>query len=189
MTRATAKATPLRLQLRAGWNRAGTGWLITVVVVLLVSGVLLHELNPANAPQAVDWGESTRGWLHASNVLHGVFAWAFCVLLGRWVWPHIKMVWAARRRWVWLFGIGVAASGAIAALTGLMLLYGSADWRESMSATHWVAGLIWPALCVVHGWRWLRSRFGGMDQAVSVRTRAESGSPNTRSNTHANTKV
>ena len=189
--REAAGATAQPPRGRAGWSRAGTIWLIAVVVVLLASGVLLHELNPANAPQAADWGESTRGWLHASSVLHGVFAWAFCILLGRWVWPHVALVWAARRRWIWLFGIGVAGSGGIAALTGLMLLYGNADWRESMSAAHWIAGLFWPVLCVVHGWRRLRPgpRAGDVHQTESVRARAESGSPNTRSNIQANTKV
>ncbi len=142
---------------RAGWNRAGTGWLIIVIIVLLASGVLLHQLNPAD-PQAVDWSEAARGWQRAASVLHGVFAWAFCILLGRWIWPHIALVWAARRRWVWLFGLGVAGSGGIAALTGLALLYGLADWRESMSAAHWIAGLTWPALCIMHGWRRLRTR-------------------------------
>ena len=157
MTPAVPTSSAARSRPRAGWNGAGTGWLIVVVIVLLASGVLLHELNPAD-PQAVDWGDTARGWQRAASVSHGVFAWAFCILLGRWIWPHIALVWAARRRWVWLLVLGVAGSGGVAALTGLGLLYGLADWRESMSAAHWIVGLAWPALCVVHGWRRLRIR-------------------------------
>lgn len=150
MTRLEPAAAIARSRPRAGWNRAGTGWLIAVV------GVLLHELNPAD-PQAVDWSEAARGWQRAASVSHGIFAWAFCILLERWIWPHIALVWVARRRWVWLLGLGVAGSGGVAALSGLVLLYGLADWRESMSATHWIAGLAWSALCIVHGWRRLRT--------------------------------
>lgn len=170
---------------RAGWSHHGAVWLVVVVGVLLATGWLLRESDPG---AIAEWTDAERSVHRAASVLHGSFAWAFCILLGRWIWPHVGLMWAALpRRRVWLLGLAAAVLGAVVALTGLGLLYGSADAREPLSNLHWASGLVWPLLCVVHGWRRLAQALRG--QAASARALAESGSPNTRSNTHAKTKV
>lgn len=136
---------------RAGWNGRAVLWIALTIAILWLSGLWLHhddalglaELTPAQMQSQ-----------HAASVVHGVFAWVSCVVAGRWVWPHVALIFACRKkRWIWIAGLLVAAAGAIVALTGLGLLYGAADWREKLSATHWALGLGWPLLFVLHGWR------------------------------------
>jgi hypothetical protein len=87
--------------------------------------------------------------------MHGVLAWAACVLVGRWVWPHVSLMWTRRggRGQAWWLGLVTLLVGLLMAGTGLGLLYGPADWREDSLALHWWMGLGWPLLCLVHGLR------------------------------------
>ena len=150
---------------RAGWSRLGRWSLLLVVLMLTVTGVLLYALNPAD-PAAADWSDAARHWQRTASVLHGAFAWMFCIALGRWVWPHVALVWVrAPRRWQWGLGLVTAGIGAIAALSGLGLLYGAANWRESLSSAHWAVGVTWPLLCLVHGWRPLMRAWRGVIRA------------------------
>ena len=179
---------------RAGWTSRAIIWLAVAIAILWATGLLLHNGEAGAEGAMADLSEAQMRWRHSASVLHGVFAWVLCVVAGRWVWPHIALIWARRpRHWVWIAGLLVAACGGLAALTGLGLLYGAADWRGQLSALHWASGLIWPALCIAHGWRWSARRARRQQPAESnvqpAPARAESGSPNTRSNTHANTKV
>jgi hypothetical protein len=151
---AKLKAHPKR---RTGWNRAGFGWLAIVTVALWVTGIGLY-LWPADS--AIDlpiWEERVRRLSIAS---HGVLAWLFLLLAGRWIWPHVSLVWrkrnpAAKR----LLGMLTLFAAGIAALAGLGLLYGSATWRDYLAGVHWWIALFWPLLCGAHiGWHWMEDR-------------------------------
>ncbi|WP_143045031.1 hypothetical protein [Variovorax sp. YR216] len=123
-----------------------------LVLALLATGVVMHGHEPV-----VDTDELASVQLHrAATVVHGLFAWIFCVVVGRWIWPHAVLVWSRRNgNWIWALGIVTAVVGGVGALTGLALLYGPADWREALTAVHWWAGLAWPVACLSHAWKWI----------------------------------
>lgn len=136
-----------------GWSHAGATWLCILVLTLVATGIAMHGQDADAIMERSGWQEQ---WHHAATVLHGVFAWIFCLVAGRWMWPHIALVWVRRTsNWNWELGIAMALASVIAALTGLGLLYGAAGWREALSSVHWWVGLAWPAIGIWHGWKWI----------------------------------
>lgn len=97
------------------------------------------------------WQENVQRW---ATVVHGVLTWLFCVMVGRWVWPHASHIWRRHARLVtWFLGITTACVGLLLSLAGLGLLYGPGAWHDSLSMAHWWIGLFWPVLCGMHAWR------------------------------------
>jgi hypothetical protein len=140
-----------------GWNRVGAAWLGVMVLTLLLTGWAMHGQDAGVGTELSAWQER---WHHAVAVLHGVFAWIFCLVAGRWMWPHVATVWVRRTsNWIWELGLAVAAVGCMAGLSGLGLLYGAADWRDTLSSIHWWVGLAWPALGIAHAWKWIVEGF------------------------------
>ena len=140
----------------AGWDRRGVAWLGAVVAALWLSGVVMHQWDPAEL--LLD-GPAWQVALHrTATIVHGVGAWAACLLAGRWIWPHVPLVWRRRAETrTWWPGLLVLVVGAFVAIGGLVLLYGSMQWHEWMSPLHWWTGLAWPALLLLHPrWRLLR---------------------------------
>lgn len=135
-----------------GWSGRGALWLTVLVLVLLATGVVMHGNEPTlEASEAAGVP-----WHRVATVVHGLFAWIFCLVAGRWIWPHVVLVWSRRNgNWIWELGLVTAAVAGAGALTGLGLLYGSASWRDILSAVHWWLGLAWPVACVSHGWKWI----------------------------------
>ena len=136
-----------RKPFRAGWRRT-TFWAMTLVLLgLWLSGALLWALPLQDAL------EPELGLVRSVVVLHGVLAWPCCVLLGQVVWPHLGLVWPrrpAQTAWVWGCGLLLLALLALWLLSGLALLYGPADWHDTLSPWHSRSGLIWPLVYLAH---------------------------------------
>ena len=142
-------------QRHAGWNRVAVASLATLTLTLLGTGITMHVLGRDSVMEMPLWQESLQRW---TTVAHGVVTWLFCIMVGRWIWPHASQVWHRRaRNWIWIMGIATACVGIILSLAGLGLLYGPAAWHDALSLAHWWMGLAWPALCGMHaGHRRLR---------------------------------
>jgi hypothetical protein len=135
---------------RTGWNRTGIGWLAIVTAALWLSGIAMYLWSADSTIDLPSWQERTRRF---AIVSHGVLAWLFCLLAGRWIWPHVSAVWRRRStRSMRLLGQLTLLTLAGAALAGLGLLYGSPPWRDQLAAAHWWIGLSWPLLCGSHVW-------------------------------------
>lgn len=131
----------------AGWPRTGIGAFAILVGGLWVTGIALW-MWPADeiaqlAPEVIRWRR-------AAAVTHGAGAWIFCLLVGRWVWPHIALVWARRADLAWWLGTATAAIVGFVALSGLLLLYGPADAQPAVSIAHWWTAVGWPAVLLLH---------------------------------------
>jgi hypothetical protein len=136
------------------WRGGGAVWLTALLITLLVTGAVMHGHEPMAMVEADDL-DAPR-WHHVATVVHGAFAWVFCLVIGRWAWPHVARVWPRQNRnRIWALGFVTALTGGVAALTGLGLLYGNADWRELLVAIHWWVGLAWPIACLAHAWKWI----------------------------------
>jgi hypothetical protein len=100
-------------------------------------------------------------WRRASGVVHGVATWLFCIMCGRGVWPHVRVMWHKQdeaRKWA----LGLANFIVLAAigLGGLVLLYGSPDMHDWASPLHFWIGAFCPLLFLAHTWRrFIPSRF------------------------------
>lgn len=141
----------MRLTRRhAGWSPPALVWLIMVTGLLWLSGVGLH-LWPQEA--VMELSETAAALRRAATVSHGVLAWLFCLMAGRWIWPHVPMVWQRRgQRLVWVLGVLALGTGGCIALAGLVLLYGSPQLHDLAVPVHWWLGLLWPAWLGAHAW-------------------------------------
>jgi hypothetical protein len=141
--------------LHGGWHTRAVAWTAAGVLLLWASGVVLYLWPAEETFQLAAWQLLLR---RAALIAHGCTVWAFCVLAGRWVWPHVVLVWDYRRGATWLLGVAAAALlGAIAA-SGLLLLYGTEATHAPASATHWWTAVGVPVLLALHGRGWLRRR-------------------------------
>ena len=135
----------------AGWGRT-TFWLMAVVCLLLfVTGVVMFvwptsELMEMTSVQA--------GLRHGAGVVHGISTWLFCLMCGRGVWPHVRVMWhkhGVPTQWtLGLFNLSVFTA---IALTGLLLLYGSPDLHDSASPLHFWMGVFCLFIFLAHTWR------------------------------------
>lgn len=138
-------------QRRAAWTEHGVGWLFIALLAMWATGCVLFAMPRESLAELPAWQATAR---HACVVVHGIGAWAFCLLAGRWVWPHLPSVWQRlryRRQW-WL---GVLSMTWLAALgaSGLMLLYGGENLQATVSWLHWWVGASWPLPLAAHLWR------------------------------------
>lgn len=132
-------------------------WLVHATVGLLTAtglawllldrfGTVEGEFGPEQSP-ALPWLLSG----------HGVLAYAFLVAAAMLVPVHMRLGWNARRNRS--SGLSLVAIGLFLTVTGLLLYYASAEALRSLASTlHWVAGLLLPALLVLHLVRGKRSR-------------------------------
>jgi hypothetical protein len=102
-----------------------------------------HQMTPAQA-----------SWRHATGVVHGVSSWLFCILCGRGVWPHVRVMWHKQGTPVkWWLGMSNLMVLVAISLTGLMLLYGSPDIHDWVSPIHFGLGAFCPLIFVAHTWK------------------------------------
>lgn len=123
-------------------------WLYAIVSVLTVSGaawlVCQHwlrvegEFGLAPHPSA-PW------WLR----LHGAAAMIFLVLLGTLLRDHVRAGWRAHRNRP--SGAGLLGICVWLTVTGYGLYYvGGESLRLWLSRLHWIPGLLWPGVLIIH---------------------------------------
>ena len=120
-----------------------------LVMVLWITGIAMRMwAGDDSVLEAPPWQAE---WRHAAVVIHGVLAWLFCVVTGRWIWPHTTVFWRKRSHTLrWWLGLLTALISICLAIGGLCLLYGSPPLREITTPVHWWAGLVWPVVIALH---------------------------------------
>mgnify|MGYP000688674792 CR=1 FL=1 len=74
----------------AGWGRTTFAWMAAITTLLWVTGWVMYWLP---ASELMDMSDIQATLRRVSGVTHGVITWAFCVMCGRGVWPHVRMMW------------------------------------------------------------------------------------------------
>jgi hypothetical protein len=94
-----------------------------------------------------------RSTLGNHNVLaaHGIFAMIATLALGSVLPFHLKAGLKSKKKWV--SGFSQLSFLAILLTTGALLYYGPVEIREDVVITHWVVGLIFFAIFLLHGVR------------------------------------
>ena len=84
------------------------------------------------------------------NVLatHGIFAMIATLALGSVLPFHLKAGIKSKKKW--LSGFSQLSFLAILLTTGALLYYGSAEMRDSVVITHWVVGLLFFLIFLLH---------------------------------------
>ena len=122
-----------------------------VSLLLWGTGVVMFLLP---ASELIDMSPTQAAWRHAAGVVHGVSTWLFCMLCGRGVWPHVRVMWHKHSdRTQWALGLLNLTVLSTIALTGLALLYGSPDMHDSASPLHFWMGAICALVFLGHTWR------------------------------------
>lgn len=135
----------------SGWGKTTFRWTATVLLLLWGTGVVMYFL-PLDALMDMTTFEVLSR--RAATVLHGVLVWGLCVLCGRSLWPHVRVVWQRRDAMsTWLLGVGSFICLALVAAAGLALLYGTSWMHDWASFVHWWLGLCLPVVLVAHAWR------------------------------------
>jgi hypothetical protein len=131
-----------------GWTRAVlTAWMIGLLLLWL-SGVVLRQWPSEALLEMSEWAQVLR---RAAQVLHGVCAWAICLLSGRGLWPHLSLMWKGRaRQHPWWWGCASLLLMLVLSVSGLMLLYGTESLLALMSALHFWIGLLLPLVLTLH---------------------------------------
>lgn len=136
---------------RAGW--VGRSFALTTgsMVILWGTGLVLVGFP---ASDLMELSEPEAMLRHASGLLHGVMAWALCVMVGRGVWPHVRLMLGRKSdRWQWSWGwVNLVVLGLLG-VSGLLLLYGRAAWHEATVPLHVWLGVSWAVPWVVHARR------------------------------------
>ena len=135
-------------QRHAAWTVHGVAWLFIALLTMWATGCVLYAMPRESLAELAPWQASAR---HACVVIHGIGAWMFCLLAGRWIWPHVPAMWrrVRRRRHWWLGLLSISWLAALGA-SGLLLLYGGEGVQMSASWLHWWIGVTWPALVSAH---------------------------------------
>jgi hypothetical protein len=94
-----------------------------------------------------------RSTLGNHNVLaaHGIFAMIATLALGSVLPFHLKAGLKSKKKWV--SGFSQLSFLAILLTTGALLYYGPVEIREDVVIIHWVVGLIFFAIFLLHGVR------------------------------------
>lgn len=108
--------------------------------------------------QLPDMGEHEALLRRCTGIVHGVFAWIFCIVIGHGVWPHVRVMWHRSVDFHWAFGFANLGLFAILMLSGLALLYGTEAAHMDVSAVHFWLGFLCPVPYLVHTWRQLSLR-------------------------------
>lgn len=85
---------------------------------------------------------------HSILAIHGVAAMIATLALGSALPFHLKSGLKSKRKWI----SGLSQLGFLGALmiTGLLLYYGPASIRETVVNTHWIIGLLFFAIFLLH---------------------------------------
>jgi hypothetical protein len=85
------------------------------------------------------------------NVLaaHGIFAMLATLALGSVLPFHLKAGFKSKKKW--LSGFSQLSFLAVLLSTGALLYYGPAEMRDSVVITHWVVGLLFFFIFLLHG--------------------------------------
>ena len=131
-------------------------WLYSLVGVLTASGaawlVCQHWLR-IEGEFGVTPHPSAPWWMR----LHGAAAMLFLVLLGTLLRDHVRLGWRSHRNRP--SGAGLLGICAWLTFTGYGLNYvGGESLRLWLSRLHWLPGLLWPLLLVIHIWLGRRTR-------------------------------
>lgn len=137
-----------RVRHMPGWGRM-TFWLMSAIVLgLWLSGLLMHLLP---ATELADMTAAQALLRRISTMAHGVLSWLFCVMCGRGVWPHVRMMWHRQAQTPqWLQGLSALALLLFLGLGGLLLLYASPDVHELLAPWHFWAGAAVPLVLLAH---------------------------------------
>ena len=138
-----------------GWNRRAVAWTAASLLLLWASGVVLYLWPAEETFQLAAWQAAVR---RGALVTHGCIVWAACVFAGRWLWPHMLLVWDYRRATTWWIGLAGAALLAVIAASGLLLLYGTEATHAPAGFAHWWTAVKLTVLLAVHARGSLRRR-------------------------------
>jgi hypothetical protein len=135
----------------AGWTRAGAVAVAAAVLLLWVTGVLLHVWPADSTFELAPWQQELR---RIALVLHGCTVWVLCFLAGHWLWTHVATVWHRRRHSTWMTGTITGVVLVVVAGTGLLLLYGPEPLRVPSAIVHWWTAVGLPVLLALHSRAW-----------------------------------
>jgi hypothetical protein len=85
---------------------------------------------------------------HTVLAIHGIFAMIATIALGSVLPFHLKAGLKSKKKW--LSGFSQLSFLAILLNTGALLYYGSAEIRDSVVITHWVVGLLFFLIFLLH---------------------------------------
>ena len=129
---------PRRVGRLPRWQKIATHLVFTLCAL---SGILFfatHDLQLALP------GLASRSYL----VMHGVSASLALLALGAVMPAHIRAAWHARRNLT--TGIALTLVLSVLTVSGLLLYYGSEDWRETVVWSHWLIGGLGLAVFPLH---------------------------------------
>jgi hypothetical protein len=94
-----------------------------------------------------------RTWFGNHTVLatHGIAAMLATLALGSVLPSHLKAGLKSKKKW--LSGFSQLSLLSVLVVTGALLYYGPADIRDEVIQTHWVVGLLFFAIFLIHGFR------------------------------------
>jgi hypothetical protein len=127
-----------RLGKMPSWQRS---FVVSSILACSISGCLYllgHEF------------QIQRSALGNHNVLatHGIFAMIATLALGSVLPFHLKAGIKSKKKWV--SGFSQLSFLAVLLTTGALLYYGSAETRDSVVITHWVVGLLFFLIFLLH---------------------------------------
>ncbi len=139
-----------RMKHMAGWGRT-TFWLMTGVMgCLWMTGCVMYMLP---ATELMDMSPTLETVRRTSGIVHGVVAWLFCVMCGRGVWPHVRVMWHRHaQQYKWWWGMANLVLLVFLAFGGLVLLYGSPSLHDVLAPWHFWVGAAGPLIYLVHTW-------------------------------------
>jgi hypothetical protein len=85
---------------------------------------------------------------HTVLASHGIFAMIATLALGSVLPFHLKAGFKSKKKWV--SGFSQLSFLAVLLTTGALLYYGSAETRDSVVITHWVVGLLFFLIFLLH---------------------------------------
>lgn len=134
-----------RLGKMPSWQRA---FVISGICLCSVTGLLYligHEF------------QIERHTLGSHNILaaHGIAAMLATLALGSVMPFHLKAGYKSKRKW--LSGFSQLTFLALLLASGALLYYGPEEIRDGVIQTHWMAGLIFFAIFILHAFNKLRS--------------------------------
>ena len=117
---------------------------------LLISGMLACSISGCLYLLGHEF-QIQRSTFANHNVLaaHGIFAMVATLALGSVLPFHLKAGFKSKKKW--LSGFSQLGLLVVLLTTGALLYYGPAEIRDGVVITHWVVGLIFFAIFLLHG--------------------------------------
>lgn len=129
-------------------SRARKAWLYSAVSILFFSGVLWLFCQSIWMEKG-EFGETPHPSAPLWMKIHGAAAMIFLVIFGTLLRDHVRGAWRAHRNrgsGFWIVAVALALTA-----TGYGLYYfGSENLRPTLSKAHWILGLLWPLVIVLH---------------------------------------